>query len=94
MARHLDPKVEMAWWLAQGALSVLAMLQTGRPFHALSAARQDALLRRWEDLPILRSLLAALGESYKFVHFDARPTYEQMGGKFRVVKTIESPRWL
>src|SRR5580692_5143906 len=53
VVRHFDPRFSKAWDLAQATLSAAAIRSTGRPFHKLSTAAQDALIRRWEDDPIL-----------------------------------------
>src|SRR5579863_9603681 len=53
VVRHFDPRFAKVWEVAQATLSAAAVRHTGRPFHWLSAAAQDALIRRWEDDPIL-----------------------------------------
>ncbi|HEY4016185.1 MAG TPA: GMC family oxidoreductase [Polyangiaceae bacterium] len=88
------PSLPRAWQVAQAALAAAAIAQTGRPFDALSAARQDALLARWEEDPVLRSALGLVGLVYKFVHFDQKDVYGTLGGKLNVVDALESPRWL
>jgi choline dehydrogenase-like flavoprotein len=88
------PTLAKAWSFAQAALSAAAIAQTGRSFDALSAGRQEALIRRWEEDPVLRSALGLVALVYKFVHFDQQPVYESMGGKLNVVEALETPRWL
>ena len=88
------PSLPRAWRMAQAALAAAAIAQTGRPFDALSAARQEALLIRWEDDPVLRSALGLVGLVYKFVHFDQKDVYGTLGGKLNIVDALESPRWL
>lgn len=95
VVRHMDPRLERAWRLAQATLSAAAVLKTGRPFQALPAAAQEALLRHWESDPLLRKPLGLIELIYKFVHFDARPTYQAMGGSsVSEIKALEQPRWL
>jgi choline dehydrogenase-like flavoprotein len=91
---ELGPTVVKAWRLAQAMLSAAAIRYTGRPFHALSVAAQDALIDRWQGDPVLRKPLGLVGVAYKLVHFDLPPTYAALGGKLNVVNGIESPRWL
>jgi choline dehydrogenase-like flavoprotein len=90
----LSPALSQGWLVAQQALDLAAIGRTGRPFHALSADRQEALIRRWEQDPILKAPLALVATSYKFVHFDRAPVYSAMGGKLNVVKGLEQPGWL
>jgi choline dehydrogenase-like flavoprotein len=88
------PALARAWRISQATLVAAAIAQTGRPFDALSAARQEALLRRWEDDPILKAALGLVALVYKFVHFDQQRVYGAMGGKLNVVSALETPRWL
>ncbi len=76
------------------ALDLAAVLQTGRPFHALTRERQDSLLHNWEHSPIHSAPLNLLSTLLKFAHFDAEHTYERQGGKFKVVKAVERPRYM
>jgi choline dehydrogenase-like flavoprotein len=92
--RAFHPSLPQAWRIAQATLAAAAIAQTGRPFDALSAARQEALIRRWEDDPILKAPLGLVALIYKFVHFDQRSVYETLGGKLNVVGALETPRWL
>ncbi|MDP8999751.1 MAG: GMC family oxidoreductase [Myxococcota bacterium] len=88
------PGLAKAWRIAQATLAAAAIARTGRSFDALSAARQEALIRQWEDDPILRIPLGLVALVYKFVHFDQRSVYGAMGGKLNVVEALETPRWL
>ncbi|HUB06052.1 MAG TPA: GMC family oxidoreductase [Myxococcales bacterium] len=94
VVRHFDERLGSAWRLAQATLSAAAIRQTGRPFHALSVTAQDRLIRRWEDDPVLRVPLGLVALVYKFIHFDRKPVYEELGGKLNVVSSLEQPRWL
>ena len=91
---EFHPLLGKAWKVAQASLSAAAIAHAGRPFHALSASAQDALIQRWERDPILRTPLGLVALVYKFVHFDRRTVYESMGGKLNVVQGLEEPRWL
>ncbi len=88
------PGLSGAWRAAQTTLSAAAVVQTGRPFYALSADRQEALLRRWEKDAILKTPLGLVALVYRFVHFDRPGVYETMGGTPNVVQNLEQPRWL
>ncbi|MGA7123607.1 MAG: GMC family oxidoreductase [Polyangiaceae bacterium] len=88
------PSLPKAWRIAQATLAAAAIAQAGRSFDALSAAQQEALIRRWEDDPVLKTPLALVSTVYKFVHFDQRAVYEKLGGKLNVVGPLETPRWL
>jgi choline dehydrogenase-like flavoprotein len=94
LVESTSPRLARAWRIAQATLSSAAVLQTGRPFHALSAEAQESLLHQWERDPALRVPLAVVGLVYKFVHCDRRPVYETMGGKLNVVTSVAEPRWL
>jgi hypothetical protein len=94
VVRGFHPRAAKAWRLAQAALSAAAIVQTLRPFHALSLPAQEALIRSWEANPILRVPLGVIMALYKFVHFDRLPVYKALGGSLNVVNGIESPRWL
>jgi choline dehydrogenase-like flavoprotein len=94
LVHAFDPRAVRAWRMAQATLAASAIAQTGRPFDALSSARQEALIRRWENDPILKTPLAFVALIYKFIHFDQRNVYETLGGKLNVVDAIEAPRWL
>ncbi len=94
IVQSFHPSLSKAWRMAQAALAAAAVAQTGRSFDALSAARQDALILKWEDDPILKSALALVSLVYKFVHFDEKSVYSALGGKLNVVDSLESPRWL
>ena len=94
IVRDFHPGLARAWRGAQATLAAAAVAQTGRSFGALSAARQEALIHRWEDDPVLRTPLALISLVYKFVHFDQPDVYGSLGGKLNVVEGLESPRWL
>jgi choline dehydrogenase-like flavoprotein len=94
VVRAFHPSLARAWRVAQATLSAAAIAQSGRPFHALSADAQDALLRRWEADPILKTPLGVVALVYKFVHFDRPSVYETLGGQLNVVRGLEEPRWL
>ncbi len=88
------PALKKAWRVAQGSLDAAAVAQKGRPFHALSAEAQEALIRRWERDPVLRMPLGLVSLVYRFVHFDRPRVYESLGGTRAEVKNVEQPRWL
>lgn len=69
-----------------------AALSTGRPFHALDAARQQALLQSWDRNPVMRAPVHGLATLLKFAHFDEKRVYEAQGGRFKVVQNVERPR--
>jgi len=94
VVQAFHPSLPRAWSIAQATLAAAAIGQTGRAFDALSVARQEALIRQWEDDPILKMPLALVALVYKFVHFDQRSVYETLGGKLNVVGALETPRWL
>jgi choline dehydrogenase-like flavoprotein len=94
LVRELHPSLVRAWGAAQQAFDAAAVARTGRPFHALSAARQEELLVRWWSDPVLKSPLSFLSLVYRFVHFDRGDVYGAMGGKLNVVQGLDSPRWL
>jgi choline dehydrogenase-like flavoprotein len=94
VVRDFHPALAKAWRVAQATLAAAAVTQTGRPFNALSAIRQEELLRRWGDDPLLKTPLELLSIVYKFVHFDQQSVYGAMGGKLNVVTAVEDPRWL
>jgi choline dehydrogenase-like flavoprotein len=94
VVQAFHPGLARAWRVAQATLAAAAIAQTGRPFDALSAARQEMLIRRWEDDPILKTALGLVALVYKFVHFDREVVYGAMGGKLNVVEALETPRWL
>ena len=81
LVARLSPRLATAWSTAQRALDAAARLRTGRPFHMLSAARQDALLSQWERDPLLRIPLSLVSGLYKIVHFDAPHVQRAMGAK-------------
>ena len=94
VVRDLHPALVGAWGAAQQMFDAAAVARTGRPFHSLSAPKQQELLARWWSDPVLKSPLALLSLVYRFVHFDRGDVYGTLGGKLNVVNGIESPRWL
>src|SRR5580658_10034909 len=67
---HVHPSLVRAWVAAHRTLDAAAYPRSGRPFHALSADAQDAMLRRWERDPLIGHALAFVSLVYKMVHFD------------------------
>jgi len=97
VVRHVHPSLVRAWTAAQRTLDAAAYPRRGRPFHALSADAQDAVLRQWEKDPILGKALAFISLVYKMVHFDqVEPQGSNGGGRtaLRVVRPTDEPRWL
>ena len=90
---RLSPRLARGWAAAHRALDAAARLRTGRPFHALSAARQDALLGQWERDPLFRGPLSILSSVYKIVHFDAPHVQRAMGARPRPPVPVSEPRW-
>ncbi len=88
------PGLKKAFRVAQGTLDAAAIAQKGRPFHSLSAAAQDALVRRWEQDPVLRMPLGFVSLIYRFVHFDRPRVFEALGGERPEEPKLEQPRWL
>jgi choline dehydrogenase-like flavoprotein len=76
------------------ALDRAAILRTGRRFHALPAERQDALLRQWQDDPLLRWPLFALSFLVKQVHFDDPDVYRAMGCVYDKGGPAEPAPWV
>ena len=93
LVARLSPRLATAWTAAHRALDAAARLRTGRPFHALSAARQEALLTRWERDPLLKIPLSLLSSVYKVVHFDAPQVQRAMGARPRPPLPVTEPRW-
>jgi hypothetical protein len=87
------PRLATAWSARAAALDAAARLRTGRPFHTLSAARQDALLSQWERDPLLRVPLSLVSNLYKIVHFDAPHVQRAMGAKPKPPLEVTEPRW-
>ena len=92
--REFHPTFVTAFTLGVRALDAAAAAYTGKRFSALSAARQEELLQRWQTDPVLKTPLAAVSLVYKFVHFDRPEVYGRLGGKLNVVRALEEPRWL
>ncbi len=93
VVQSIAPQLVPIWRKAQRALCAAAVVSHGRPFNALDARTQQALLARWQQTPALRSALAVVSFVYKFVHFDREPVYTRMGGKLNVVARGEEPAW-
>jgi choline dehydrogenase-like flavoprotein len=88
-----SPKLAKVWRTAHRALDAGARLRTGRPFHALSAARQQALLRKWERDPLFRAPLSVVASVYKIVHFDAPHVQRALGARPKPPLPVTEPRW-
>lgn len=91
---HVSPWATKAFRAAMGLLDRAAVLSTGRRFHKLDRARQQRLLQKWEQDPVLRGPLTAVAFAFKFTHFDTPEVYRSLGGKLNVVQNLEQPRWL
>ena len=79
LVARLSPRLSTAWTAAHRALDAGARLRTGRPFHALSAACQQALLLRWQRDPLFKTPLSLISSVYKIVHFDAPHVQRALG---------------
>jgi len=90
---RLSPRLGKAWTAAHRALDAAARLRTGRPFHALSTARQQALLHQWERDPVFRSPLSVISSVYKIVHFDAPHVQRALGARPKPPLPVTEPRW-
>lgn len=91
---ELGPALQRPFAAAQRLLDGAAIASTGRPLHALSAERRDALLQRWSGDPVLKLPLMIVSLAYKIVHFDQPHVYKAMGRERNVVTKLEQPRWL
>ncbi len=89
----LSPQVVRGWTGALQLLDQAVRLQAGKPFHALTRAKQEAILAGWEKSPVLRGPLHALSYVFKIAHFDQPRTYEALGGHLRVLSNVEVARW-
>jgi choline dehydrogenase-like flavoprotein len=94
VVHEFHPALVGAWDAAHSAFDTASVAWTGRPFHRLSADKQEELIARWERDPILRGPLALVALVYKFVHFDRPDVYAALGGRRNVVRGLDSPRWL
>jgi choline dehydrogenase-like flavoprotein len=92
IVRAFHPVMMKPLGAALRLLDGAAVLSTGRPFHKLDGARQQALLRAWEKNPVMRAPLHALSTLLKFAHFDDARIYGAMGGHFKVVQNVERSR--
>jgi choline dehydrogenase-like flavoprotein len=97
---HIHPALVRAWVAAQRTLDAAAFPRSGRPFHALDADAQEAMLRRWEKDPVISHALALISLVYKMVHFDQLehpdPGVVPLAphrGALHVVRQAEAPRW-
>ena len=90
---RLSPRLGKAWTAAHRALDAAARLRTGRPFHALSMARQQALLHQWERDPLFRAPLSIISSVYKIVHFDAPHVQRALGAGPKPPLPVTEPRW-
>lgn len=70
-----------------------ARLRTGRALHDLSRVEQDRLLLEWEESATLKGVLNTVALILKTAHFDQPQRYEEMGGKLRVLSSVETPRY-
>lgn len=70
-----------------------AVLRTGRSFHRLSEERQLALVRRWEDDPVMRWPLFVAGLALKMRHFDEPVAYRAFGSPWGNTAKAEPARW-
>ncbi len=91
---EFHPTLLRAWRAAHQALDASTLATRGRPFHALSAAAQEEMLRKWERDPILRAPLGIIAIIHKLVHFDRAAVYEALGGSRSAAVNIERPAWL
>jgi len=91
--RHMGPQALKGWGGALRLLDEATRLQTGKPFHALTRAKQQSVLAGWEKNPVLRTPLFALAYMFKIAHFDSPRTFSKMGGEMRVLSSVEIPRW-
>ena len=82
------------WRTALRALSAAAIASTGRPFYALDADAQEAVLDRWSKDPVLRGPYSLVLLFFKLVHFDQATVYARLGGQLKVVADLDQPRWL
>ncbi|MDQ3034289.1 MAG: GMC family oxidoreductase [Myxococcota bacterium] len=91
---HILPQVAKVLGKIAQTFDHLAIARTGRRFRDLGADKQEAVLRGWENDPVLRSPLQILQFAIKFGHFDREHVYAKLGGKLNVVTKLEQPRWL
>lgn len=92
IVRLFHPAMLKPFAAALRLLDGAAVLSAGRPFHRLSAERQQAVLRGWDTSPVMRGPVHGLATLLKFAHFDERRVYEAQGGRFKVVQHVEKPR--
>ncbi len=95
VAAKIHPMLPGALRVALQALDAAAVASSGRPFHSLSAAEQDAQLARWEHDPVLQSPLALVSLLFKLVHFDrVQPPARSENGSAGLPLVLDQPRWL
>jgi choline dehydrogenase-like flavoprotein len=94
LLEHTFPQLSKVWGKSALFFDHLAILGTGKRFRDLDHAGQEAMLRRWEQSPVLRGPLTAFMFGVKMAHFDKREVYEGLGGKLNVVTNLEPARWL
>ncbi len=87
------PQALKGWSSALRFLDQATRLQTGKPFHALTRAKQQQVLATWEKNPVLRAPLFGLAYLFKIAHFDSPRTFTRMGGELRVLSNVETARW-
>jgi choline dehydrogenase-like flavoprotein len=76
------------------ALDNAAVLYTGKRFGSLTAERQEELLRRWEQSPVLKWPLVGASFLLKSVHFDDPAYYAALGTPYLRGGPAEPARWL
>lgn len=76
------------------AFDMAAVVSTGRRFQHLSADAQDALIRKWEDSPLMRWPLFLLSNMVKIAHFDSTEAYAAYGVEFPKGGPAEPVPWL
>ncbi len=93
LVARLSPRLATAWTAAHRALDAAARLRTGRAFHALPAARQQALLLQWEHDPLFKTPLSLISSVYKIVHFDAPHVQRALGARPKPPLPVTEPGW-
>ncbi|MBI4700112.1 MAG: GMC family oxidoreductase [Deltaproteobacteria bacterium] len=75
-------------------LDLAAVAYTGARFSALAPDRQEQLLQRWEQDPVLRRPLFLATFLLKTAHFDHRSVYDAAGCVYEKGGPPEPARWL
>ena len=88
---ELGPALQRPFAAAQRLLDGAAIASTGKPLHALSAERRDALLQRWTRDPVLKLPVMIVALAYKIVHFDQPHVYKAMGRERNVIDQLKQP---